>query len=550
VPFLPLDERPINAAYPRLLAGAVGWELSSPTDLLGSRKKPADTAGIEEWLLSAPTAGAPGAVLALDTLAWGGLIPSRQSGTDLAAALRRLGALRRLKAERPDLKLLAYSSIQRVSRDDDAAEEPDYYLQYGRAIFRRSVLEHRRLAVTPTADETAELDDLRRRIPESVWDDQLAVRGRTAAVNLAALDLVKDGTIDALVLNQDDTVEWGLNVLHRQRLEREVRRSRLEDRVLVYPGADEVGQVLLARLALAAAGRAPRVGSFYSSRRGADVRTAYEDRPLGDLVTVHLRAAGAVQVPPGAPVDLWLALNSPSAAQGQGGVNHALAHAAAHPGALSDEELAALERTEAPVEGLDRSLPAFRATLRALLEDGERVTLADVAHVNGADDVLMTGLAGDGRSDGRLDGRLGGVLGRLSGYGGWNTAGNSLGSAVALGCLAAAGADETKLRLAVVARLVDDWLYQARTRTRLLMDPELKPLGLGGFLGGDQLEPVAERARRSVNDELRAFSLPYRLTRLSFPWRRVFEIDYELVPTDTAELATGTAAAAVRGGAA
>ncbi|MBW7917518.1 MAG: DUF4127 family protein, partial [Trueperaceae bacterium] len=310
--FLPLDERPINSAYPRLLAGAAGWELSSPTDLLGSRKRPADTAGIEEWLLSAPSAAAVGAVLALDTLAWGGLIPSRQSGTDLAAALRRLDALRRLKAERPELTLLAYSSIQRVSRDDDDAEEPDYYRQHGRAIFRRSVLEHSRLALTPTADEAAELEELRRRVPASVWADQLAIRERTAAVNLAALELVKDGVIDALVLNQDDTVEWGLNVMHRERLEREVRRGRLEDRVLVYPGADEVGQVLLARLAVAAAGRPPRVSAFYSSRRGADVRTAYEDRPLGDLVTVHLRAAGAIQAPPGGAVDLWLAVNSPS----------------------------------------------------------------------------------------------------------------------------------------------------------------------------------------------------------------------------------------------
>lgn len=507
----------------------MGWELSSPTDLLGSRKRPADTAGIEEWLLSAPSAAAVGAVLALDTLAWGGLIPSRQSGTDLATALRRLDALRRLKAERPELTLLAYSSIQRVSRDDDDAEEPDYYRQHGRAIFRRSVLEHRRLALTPTTDEAAELEELRRRVPASVWADQLAIRERTAAVNLAALELVKDGVIDALVLNQDDTVEWGLNVMHRERLEREVRRGRLEDRVLVYPGADEVGQVLLARLAVAAAGRPPRVSAFYSSRRGADVRTAYEDRPLGDLVTVHLRAAGAIQAPPGGAVDLWLAVNSPSKAQGQGGVNHALAHAAAHPGALTGEELAALERAEAPVDGLDRSLPAFRATLRAALEDGARVTLADVAHVNGADDVLMTGLAGDG------------VLGRLSGYGGWNTAGNSLGSAVALGCLAAVGADPAGLRLAVAARLVDDWLYQARTRTRLLLEPELEPLGLGGFLTEAQEAPVAERARTSVNAELQAFGLPYHLARLAFPWRRVFEIDYDLRPGAVADAAAGAA---------
>lgn len=494
----------------------MGWELLSPTPLLGSRKTPANTAALEEWLAEAETTDAFGAVLALDTLAWGGLIPSRQSDTDLEGALRRLDALRRLRAARPGMKLLAYSSIQRVSRDDDDGEEPEYYRQYGRAIFRRSVLEHRRLALTPTADEALELDELRKRIPESVWEDQLAIRERTAAVNFAALDLVREGVIDALVLNQDDTVDWGLNVMHRQRLEREVRRRHLQGRVFVYPGADEVAQVLLARLAVTRAGRAPRVSAFYSARNGADVRTAYEDRPLGDLVTVHLRAAGAVQVPAGVAPDLWLAVNGPSRAQGQGGTQHALSLAADDPERLTQDELTWLEASEAPVEGLDRSLESFRATIGALLHDGARVSVADVAHVNGADDQLMSGLAADG------------VIESLSGYGGWNTAGNSLGSAVALGCLALAGADEAALKLAVAARVADDWLYQARTRTRLLLEPELEPLGLGGFLAEEQLASVAERARGSVNDELAAFALPYRVTRLAFPWQRVFEIDYDL----------------------
>src|SRR5690606_1754697 len=139
---VPLDERPINAAYPRLLAAAFGWQLDTPGASLGSRKVPADCAAVAEWLWAAAGRGAVGAVVALDTLAWGGLIPSRQSGNDLDAALQRLSVLRRVRVEHPRLPLLGFSSIQRVSRENDDAEEPEYYRQHGRAIFRRSVLEH------------------------------------------------------------------------------------------------------------------------------------------------------------------------------------------------------------------------------------------------------------------------------------------------------------------------------------------------------------------------------------------------------------------------
>lgn len=454
-----------------------------------------------------------GAIVALDTLTWGGLIPSRQSGNDLTEALEHLEVLRDIKAARPSLPVMAYSSIQRVSRDNDDGEEPSYYRQYGQRIFRRSQLEHRAAAGTLAEDETAELAALSEEIPTDVWADQLAIRERTMAVNLAALDLVAEGVIDALVLNQDDTAVWGLNVMTRERLEAEVRRRKLGDRVFVYPGADEVAQVLLARLASLVKGRRTTVGTLFSSRYGPNVQTAYEDRPLGDLVTVHLRAAGAVHAPGTSRPDWWLAVNSPSVKQGQGGVQYALEHGA-H--VLDSEERTWLEDSEAPVSGLDRSLEAFQDQLEVALQDGATVTVADVAHVNGADDELMSLLAAAGS------------LPLLAGYGGWNTAGNALGSAVALGCLAALGANREKLALAVAARYVDDWLYQARVRSRLLLQPALKPLGLGGFVPAADIAGVEAQAREWVNEELRAFGLPYTLTSLSFPWQRVFEIAYKL----------------------
>lgn len=483
---------------------------------MGSRKRPADTAAVADWLLSEADQ-AVGAVVAIDSLAWGGLIPSRQSGNDLDLALRRLDALRAFRRLHPQKPLLAFSSIQRINRDDDDGEEPEYFRSFGRRIFRRSVLEHRSAAVALEGEEAAELERLRGEVPDAVWEDVLAIRSRTHAINLAAIDLVAEGVLDVLVLNQDDTTTWGLNVQERARLEREVRSRGLGAQVFVYPGADEVAQVLIARLAAQLRGRRPRVAAFYASRGGAAVQTGYEDRPLGDLVVTHVRAAGGVMVPPSVAPDLHLALNSPSRAQGHGGTAFSLRHDG-H-GLITAEQRAWIEAAEASVIGLDRSVEAFVDTVASVLADGGRLSVADVAHTNGADDELMSGLDEAG------------CLPQLSGYGGWNTAGNALGSAVALGCIASLGVEETALRHAVSARFLDDWLYQTRVRTRLLLQPELHAYGLGGFIPEHRLQRVADQARGWLDEELAARAWPYRVGRLALPWQRVFEIDYDLVPT-------------------
>lgn len=515
-----MDERPINTQYPRLLAAALGWRLHAPEELLGSRKRPGDTRAIADWLLheadaaaGSPT-GAVGAVLALDTLAWGGLIPSRQSGNDLRAAMVRLETLRELKRQHPHTPLLAYSSIQRISRDDDDGEEPPYFKTYGSRIFRRSVLQHRAAENALADGEDDELARLAREIPEDMWDDVLAIRARTHAVNLAALDLVEEGVLDTLVLNQDDATTWGLNVQDRARLEREVRRRRLGTRVLVYPGADEVAQVLMARLASRVHRRRWKVAALFSAREGASVQTAYEDRPLGDVVTTYLRAAGAVVAPPQVAPDWFLAVNGPSRAQGQGGVAYWLEHD--EHGLLSADERAWIEADEAKVHGLDRSIEAFVDTIAMLIDEGRRVSVADVAHVNGGDDEVMSAL------------HAAGALPLLAGYGGWNTAGNALGSAVALGAIASFGGDATARELATAARYLDDWLYQARVRSRLLLQPDIRPLGLGGFLADERLPEVEAMARDWLNEELSERAMPYRVASLTLPWRRVFEIGYEL----------------------
>lgn len=71
---LPLDERPCNRLFPQHLFQHDGVELVVP-ETLGDKKQPADLEKVDQFLLNA-CRDADGLVLSLDTLLYGGLVPS------------------------------------------------------------------------------------------------------------------------------------------------------------------------------------------------------------------------------------------------------------------------------------------------------------------------------------------------------------------------------------------------------------------------------------------------------------------------------------------
>jgi hypothetical protein len=82
---------------------------------------------------------------------------------------------------------------------------------------------------------------------------------------------------------------------------------------------------------------------------------------------------------------------------------------------------------------------------------------------------------------------------KLAGFGAWNTAGNTLGGAIASGVIALGCVDPLALCEANFSRLVDDWLYQGRVRgevREVLGHPS--PFDLGKLRGSAENE-IANR---------------------------------------------------------
>ncbi|WP_034384258.1 DUF4127 family protein [Deinococcus sp. YIM 77859] len=419
---IPPDTRPPTLDHPAGLARMTGAEVRvPPPGALPDFFTPGDTGLLRTWLLD-EAREAETLVVCLETLTLGGMIPARRVTDPTEDVLRRLGVLREVRALNPGLRIFAFGVIVRVAHDNDPHEEKPYYGEWGHELRAYSAAFDRH--ARHGEGERAALEEARAALPPDILADWLGTRERNRALHLAALDLLAQGTLTHLCLTLDDTTPYGLAAFDRRMLEARADELGVWERLDLYPGADEVPCTLIAR---ALRPEPVRAWVRYSGVLGAGAELIYEDRPAGELVRAHLRAAGCRMADTPDAADFVLAVNTPGTRQ------------------------ASFQPDFGAVDTPMRNLPAFVDDLRDDLAAGRAVSLADIAYPNGAERRLWTLLQ-------TLP------LANLAGYAAWNTAGNTLGSAVAFGKLAPLVRDRAAHTAALFARMVDDALYQAFTR--------------------------------------------------------------------------------------
>jgi Protein of unknown function (DUF4127) len=476
---LPCDTRPPTLEYPHQLARAAGLEMRSPPlEMLNDLNVPGDTKAIAAWLLE-QAAWADVAIITIETLCLGGMIPARRVTDSLEEALARLELLRELKRINPNLRILAYGVIVRVAHDNDPLEEKPYYGDWGKQLRLVSEWTDR----VDRGSEPTTLEEARDAVPKEILEDWLGTRERNHALHQRALELLADGTLEHLCLTLDDTTPYGLAARDRRRLEARIDALQVWDRADVYPGADEVAAMLLARAIVNSSGRKPKVFVRYPSTQSEQAVMLYEDRLLGELVKAHLRAAGCVPASRPNTADLIFAVNAPAIKQAHRQPNFEV------------------------VDTANRHLPEFIERIRDDLQAQRPVVIADVAYANGAEDRLVQMILN------RID------VTKLAGFGAWNTAGNTLGGAIASGVIALECQNPLALCEANFSRFVDDWLYQGRVRGEVreaLENPS--PFDLGQLRGRAETE-IATRITPSARELFETHFAP-NLPGVTLEWGR------------------------------
>jgi len=493
VGLIPLDERPVNTRYPVQIARIAGADVRiPPAAALSHFREPASFDALSDWLLEQLPA-LDALIVSIEMLGYGGLIASRISDEPGGAIFKRLDLLGTIRKQRPDLPILGFNVITRISRHNDATEEPLYWAQHGANLFRLSQLMDRWSLGQSVIEEYA---DLIAEVPAEYVVDFLARRDRNHVVNHVVITMLMRGEIDTLVLSSDDTSQYGLGVKEKRELIALAGRYQLGERLLMYPGADEVGCVLAARLINQAAGRTPRFQVVYAVPGGESIVAAFEDGPVHQTVERQVIAAGAVIVPEDEPFDVRLIVNPP------------LGPDADWPRPYTEAERGTrLPPLEAAVQQIKRAL-----------QEGERVAVADVAHANGTDNLFFDLLCAE------ID------LSRLAAYAAWNTAGNTIGTVIAQACAALSITDDSAQQAFLLHRMIEDWAYQANVRD-----------DVRGWLEAQtgQREPssdqlVETRAQIETRLQARLDQLPGFAAwciapgSVRLPWRRTFEVDFDL----------------------
>jgi hypothetical protein len=456
-------------------------------------------------------------------LAYGGLVAMRVHDTNDAAAMRRLAFVKEMRSLAPKLKVYASSVIMRLAPTGSVVNE----------AYRENLAKWAEISVDET--RKAETKTLEKLIPAEALADYKAARVRDLKINRASIESVKDKVFDYLILSQDDAKPKGVHVADRESLIAEIQRLNLSEKIAVQPGADEVSMLLLGRVLTDKYNYRPKIKAIYSSEQIADRIMPYEDRPLRQTVSFHIKAVGGSEVGNEAEADILFYV---FASRFESGMADKFAQ-----------------------EIYDRfyNVPAdCKETLKSLCMPRKPFIVADVdpkGDVQGADVGFTEQLKGKA------------LFAVISGYASWNTAGNTIGTALPHGVLYNLSAHLLRLNPKNVSkargseiyqfqsrveqaqtwfllnRLLDDYVYHTLVRPEAMKFAKAKEWNVFRFndeqtkaVEGFSSPKVKEKARQNLNsintagsptvvcDKLKTFDF-------TLPWGRTFEaeIDFQLI---------------------
>lgn len=279
--FVPIDNRPVCYTLPKdIVAMDDDIELLlPPREYLGDLTKIAKIDKILDWMQALTECDTY--VLSLDTVAYGGLIPSRRGNETLEEIKSRL---ERLKPILEGKKVYAFSSIMRISNNNYNEEEKEYWAEWGKKIFAYSF------------NGGGETD-----VPPEILEDYLATRKRNFEINKMYLNM----NFDTLIFSKDDCAERGFNVDEAHELERLGGTTKT--------GADEIPLTLLAR----AIEKEIKVFVEFTEPEHKDKISNYEDVSIEKSVDGQIELAGLTRVFNRDEADIILIVNNFIEKQGE-----------------------------------------------------------------------------------------------------------------------------------------------------------------------------------------------------------------------------------------
>jgi len=468
VDYLPLDDRPCNIDFPHWLSKAAGFKLltaSSPGEFSQHLEK------------------SPSVLVSYDRWIYGGLLESREKKISLEQAKSKLQKLEKLLSKK-NKKRYGFNVLLRQAPSAFNVEEE----RLAALIKQASMLDGDKVKQRAILAE----------LPKNAWNDYCFIRNRNFEINKKTIDFAKKKALDCFVIGLDDLTSIGLNQKERKALEGLIRQKKASSTVRILPGADELGMLLLARMALDQAKKHPRIFPVYSHPTSERFRLRYEDCSVQVLFKQQAELLKAKIVNREKDADLLLFIHTPH------------------------EDQLDVPANPAPVD-----LELWLDRLEKNVNAGKLCVLADLRYANGADSHLMRSLPQ------RLP------FFSLAGFSAWNTSANALGVAFAQGAVRwvadATGTFTKEKRQAhealLALRVYEDWFYQAEIRPGIIQRFKKENRSRFSLRGEEESQLSAEvknKIQRALQLYFKADFERFPDFTVSFPWHRLFDIRFEL----------------------
>ena len=349
--------------------------ITPPSEIMDYYTKEGDTKKIQKWLMD-NIDKSDGVIVSIDQLLHGGLLASRESGTKQDESQILLKFMRDLKTKAKDKPIYAFNVLPRITPPPTLESDSKKMIKISRLIDEISIFENE--------DDIKLLADLKEDIKQEDLDIYLDLFRRNTALNKELINLAKEGIITKLVIGQDDGEDFGIPNMEKKSLVNYVHSLGISnDVVMITKGADEVALSLLANFVQTKTNYQPKVYVEYNDEKAMRTVMPFMAGSVGSTVEEKLVMANAKKV------------NSPQEA---GLILYVF---------IGNDENMSTQRQSA-------------LKIKKYLEQGKKVALVALSKQFSANEVLFPTLL---KEDVPIN--------ELTSYAGWNTASNSIGTALA-----------------------------------------------------------------------------------------------------------------------
>jgi hypothetical protein len=454
---IPLDDRPAATQFAQMIGSIADVEVVlPPAPMLGRFTKPGDPEAILAWLEQQDPKSLLAVILNTDMLTCGGLISSRLPDTPYRTAIQRLRHFWRIRKDFHEVPVYAYSAIMRLTPTATRASAP-WRLQLAKYVDLRF-----RHSLNGDPGTKRMMNNLLAKIPSQEIERYDAARKRNHDVQKELVRMTKAGVFDYLILGQDDAQPSGPHVRETKRLKEMVANLMIPAKVYFCEGIDQHANVLVSRALLKRAGWAPRVRVLFSDEDGRKKIANYETESVERSLEDQLIASGARPSRTDVDYDFTLYVNTP----------------------------------EPRADRFHR----FLINLKSDLDQGFPVAVADI------------NLGKSGKGDPRLFEALleNSRTVKLLAYAGWNTAGNSMGTAIPAANIYLLARQmgvspltrELAQRSFILHRIIDDFAFHHFTRPQAYGMIDTNPHASREETYGEHFESVDRFVREDLTRRL------------------------------------------------